>query len=87
MPEKYTFSVPFSTRYVKLDLRMLREAVRKQSFAEFSCNNFLLFVLFRIKYVSRCWVDNESSCVVDTVWPVNIVSSLPTVLQMSNAMG
>lgn len=69
MPETYTFSVPFSTQYVKLDLRMLRDAGRKQRCAEFSCKTFLSFI-FRINYWSWCWVDNESSCVADTAWPV-----------------
>jgi hypothetical protein len=54
--------------------------------AEFSCKNVLSFVFFRINYWSWCWVDKKSTCVTDTTWPVNNVSSLPTVLQTPNAM-
>ena len=86
MPETYNFSAPFSTQYVKLDLRMLRDAARRQDCAEFGCKIFFSFVFFKINYLSWCWVDNESSCVADTTWTVNSVSSLSTVLQMSNAI-
>jgi len=86
MPQKCTVSMPFSTQYIKFDLRILRGAVRKQRCAEFSYKNFLSFVFFGINYWSWCWVDNKNSCVADTTLPVNSVSSLPTVLQTSNAM-
>jgi len=65
---------------------MLRDTARKQRCAEFSCKKFLSSVSCRINYWSWCLVDNESSCVADTMLPVNSVLSLPTVLQMSNAM-